>query len=547
MSEQSGFYGKRRKWYSWGYEDEGISPAEVKEMAVRVGQRLGIDEPEVLPDPTLDDIELRDPRISVPASLSNICTTEKWDRVFHSYGKSFKDLTRIYKRDFDNPPDVIAYPRNESEVAAVLDWCGDKGYAAIPYGGGSSVTDGFTCPEDYSGAVIIDLGNMNQVLEVDPVSRCALIQAGTLGPSLEDQLKPHGLTLRHIPQSWEFSSLGGWIATRSSGHYATHLTHIDDMVESLRVVTPRGTVENRRLPGSGAGPDPDRMFIGSEGSMGIITQAWMRLQGRVTFRANATIAFDTFYQGANAVRQITQAGLFPANCRYLDEQDARFYGAGDGTKSVLLLGFESADHPVDAWLERGVEICQDHGGKVLTKTGSDEDALKSSRSGAQGSWRKQFRYLPRLMHTRAAMGIVSFTFETAYTWDKFEEVDTEIMRRVSQAQKEITGGGVVCRRFSFLYPDGPAPYYSVVAPSNHDKSLEHYQALSDVASDALSELGATITHHHAVGRSFRPWYDKEADPLYRDMLAGAKNAVDPDWIMNPGMLLDRSNHLKIVG
>ena len=547
MTEQAGYYGKRRKWHSWGYEDEVISQAEVKEMAVRVGKRLGIDEPVVLSDPTLEEIELRESRISIPASLSSFCNSDKWDRVSHSYGKSFKDLTRIFRRDFTNPPDVIAYPRNEAEVAAVLDWCGDNGYAAIQYGGGSSVTDGFTAPEDCDGSVIIDLGNMNQVLEVDPVSRCALIQAGTLGPSLEDQLKPHGLTLRHIPQSWEFSSLGGWIATRSSGHYATHLTHIDDMVQSLRVVTPRGTIENRRLPGSGAGPDPDRLFIGSEGSLGIITQAWMKLQGRVVFRANATITFDTFYQGAAAIRQITQAGLFPANCRYLDAQDAQFYGAGDGTKSVLLLGFESADHPVDVWLERGVEICQDHGGEVVTKTGSGGDALKSSRSGAQGNWREQFRYLPRLMHTRAAMGVVSFTFETAYTWDKFEAVDTEIIRRVSEAQKALTGGGIVCRRFSFLYPDGPAPYYSVVAPSTHETSLEHYQALSDVASDAISELGATITHHHAVGRSFRPWYDKEVDPLFRDMLAGAKNAVDPDWIMNPGMLLDRSNHLKIVG
>ena len=246
MTEQAGYYGKRRKWHSWGYEDEVISQAEVKEMAVRVGKRLGIDEPVVLSDPTLEEIELRESRISIPASLSSFCNSDKWDRVSHSYGKSFKDLTRIFRRDFTNPPDVIAYPRNEAEVAAVLDWCGDNGYAAIPYGGGSSVTDGFTAPEDCDGSVIIDLGNMNQVLEVDPVSRCALIQAGTLGPSLEDQLKPHGLTLRHIPQSWEFSSLGGWIATRSSGHYATHLTHIDDMVQSLRVVTPRGTIENRR-------------------------------------------------------------------------------------------------------------------------------------------------------------------------------------------------------------------------------------------------------------------------------------------------------------
>lgn len=548
MVEQRGYYGKPRKFYSWGYEGEEISPEEVRKMADRMAQRLGMDELEVLPDPTIDEIELKKPAIKIPKSLSYFCTSDKWDRVMHSYGKSFRDMTKIYRRQFDNPPDVVAYPATEAEITSLLDWCGENNYAAIPFGGGSSVTDGFSPPEggEYAGSVCIDLGNMNRVLEVDDVSNAALIQAGTLGPSLEEQLKPHGLTLRHIPQSWEFSSLGGWIATRSSGHYATHLTHIDDMVESLRVVTPAGTLENRRLPGSGAGPDPDRMFIGSEGSMGIITEAWMKLQGRVKFRANATIAFDTFYKGAAAVRQITQAGLFPANCRYLDELDARFYGAGDGKHSMLMLGFESADHPVDAWLDRAVEICQDHGGDVQVRAGSGDDALKSSRSGAQGSWRNQFRYLPRLMHTRAAMGIVSFTFETAYTWDKFEAVDTEILRRVREAQKEIMGGGVVCRRFSFLYPDGPAPYYSVVAPSTLERSLEDYEALSNAASDALSELGATITHHHAVGRNFRPWYDKEIDPLVRKMMAGAKNEIDPNWIMNPGLLIDRPAHFRIV-
>lgn len=549
MSEQkSGFYGKKRKFWSWGYEGEVISGQEIEDMAQRVRDRLGIQDIEVHKTPTLDDIELKPSRVKIPTSLESTCTDEKWDRVFHTYGKSFKDMTLIFRREFGNAPDVVAYPRNEEEVAAVFDWCGDKGYACIPYGGGSSVTSGFVAPEDdaYNGVVVVDLGNLNQVLEVDEVSRCARIQGGTLGPSLEEQLKPHGLTLRHIPQSWEFSSLGGWIATRSSGHYATHLTHIDDMVQSLRVVTPTGTLENRRLPGSGAGPDPDRMFIGSEGTLGIITEAWMKLQGRVKFRANASISFPSFYQGAKAVRQITQAGLYPANARYLDEQDAKFYGAGDGTNSILLLGFESADHPVDAWLERGLEICQDFGGTVTDKADSTSNALENSRSGPQGNWRHQFRYLPRLMHTRAAMGIVSFTFETAYTWDKFEEADTEIVKRVREAQKQITGEGIVCRRFSFLYPDGPAPYYSVMAPSSHANSLEAYQALSEAASDALMDVGATITHHHGVGRSFRPWYDKEVDPLYRKAFGAVKKELDPKWIMNPGLLIDRPKGLKII-
>jgi alkyldihydroxyacetonephosphate synthase len=324
------------------------------------------------------------------------------------------------------------------------------------------------------------------------------------------------------------------------------------MVESLRVVTPTGTLENRRLPGSGAGPDPNRIFIGSEGTLGIITEAWMRLQGRVKFRANAAISFKSFYEGAKAVRQITQAALFPANCRYLDELDAKFYGAGDGTESVLLLGFESADHPVDAWLDRGIEICQDFGGTVKQRAGTSDNALETSRSGAQGNWRHQFRYLPRLMHTRAAMGIVSFTFETAYTWDKFEALDTEIMRRIREVQKKELGGGIICRRFSFLYPDGPAPYYSIMAPSTHANSLEAYTLLHDVASNALMELGGTCTHHHAVGKTFREFYDMEADPTFKRVLGAVKTELDPNWMLNPGLLLDRPKGakappLKIVG
>ena len=180
-------------------------------------------------------------------------------------------------------------------MVALLDWCDGAGAIAIPYGGGSSVVGGVEAPCDdrYAGAVSIDLSRLGRVLEIDRTSRAARIQAGVLGPALEDQLRPHGLTLRHFPQSFEVSSLGGWIATRSGGHFATLYTHIDDFVESLRVVPPSGTIESRRLPGSGAGPSPDRMFIGSEGILGVITEAWMRLQDRPKFRAATAVTFAT--------------------------------------------------------------------------------------------------------------------------------------------------------------------------------------------------------------------------------------------------------------
>ena len=187
--------------------------------------------------------------------------------------------------------------------------------AVIPFGAGSSVVGGVepAVGDAYAGAVSLDLRRLDRVLEVDATSRAARIQGGIRGPAIEAALKPHGLAIRHYPQSFEFSTLGGWIATRSGGHFATLYTHIDDFVESLRTITPAGAMESRRLPGSGAGPSPDRMMIGSEGSLGVITEAWMRLQGRPRFRADAVFGFPDFFAAARAVRAVAQAGLYPSN------------------------------------------------------------------------------------------------------------------------------------------------------------------------------------------------------------------------------------------
>ena len=227
----------------------------------------------------LEAIELPAPRLQPPDSLAEIVSDDRRERVSHALGKAYRDVVRGFRGEIPNPPDLVARPRDESEVAQVLEWCADAGAAAIPYGGGTSVVGGVEprLDADYEGAVTLDIGALDRVLEVDEVSRAARIQAGTLGPSLNEQLAAHGLTLRHFPQSFEYSTLGGWIATRAGGHFATVWTHIDDLVESVRAITPVGAWESRRLPGSGAGPSPDRMLIGSEGILGVITEAWVRV------------------------------------------------------------------------------------------------------------------------------------------------------------------------------------------------------------------------------------------------------------------------------
>ena len=532
---------KVRKFWGWGYEGEGPSRDQQEQMAKTLAAMFELDDLAVADPPTIDELRLRPPRLDPPASLAPLCTTDPVERAGHTYGKSFRDVVRAFRREFAHPPDVVAVPRTEAEVADVLDWCGDAGAAAIPYGGGSSVVGGVECPvdDDYRGAVTIDLGNLDRVLEVDRTSRAARIQAGVYGPALEDQLRPHGLTLRHFPQSFECSTLGGWIATRSGGHYATLYTHIDDFVESMRVVTPRGVVESRRLPGSGAGPSPDRLFLGSEGILGVITEAWMRLQDRPRFRASAVARFPTFEQGAEAARALAQSGLYPTNCRLLDATEAMITGTDDGSAHVLLMAFESADHPLEPWIARAAELARDYGGDV------PDDALRTrtddagSREGSAGAWRNAFLRAPYTRDAMVAMGTVNETFETASTWDRFGALYDDVMRAVRGALAEIAApNGVVTCRFTHVYPDGPAPYFTVIAPGRPGAQLEQWAVVKEAASEVLVRHGATITHHHAVGRDHRPWYDRQRPALFAEALRSAKATLDPRATLNPGVLID---------
>jgi alkyldihydroxyacetonephosphate synthase len=487
--------------------------------------------------PRLADIALHAPRLTPPAALAGFCSSAPYDRAQHTYGKSYPDYVRGLAGDYAAAPDVVAYPSTEAEVAAVLDWAGGAEALLTPFGGGSSVVGGVEPRVDdgrYKAAVTLDLRRMGEVKEVDKTSRAARIEAGAFGPALEAQLKPHGLTLRHFPQSFEYSTLGGWIATRSGGHFATLMTHIDDLVESLRVVTPAGTVETRRLPGSGAGPSPDRLFIGSEGILGIITEAWMRLQDKPRFRAGGAVRFKDFFTAARALRVISQAGLYPANCRILDPEEAYNTGAGDGRAAIMVLAFESGDHPVDPWMKRALEACADQGG-----TPENAERPDAYREGAAGLWRNAFIRMPYARERMVPRAIIADTFETAITWERFEAFHDKVKAATEQAIRDATGrqGQVTCR-FTHVYPDGPAPYFSFHALGRHGQLIEQWQAIKNAASDALIAAGGTITHHHAVGRDHRPWYDKQRPELFAAALKAAKQKLDPRGILNPGVLID---------
>lgn len=547
---------RSESFWAWGYADRLAGDAERQAMGGMMSALLGGARFALLPVPSIDDITLPRPRVAVPDALAGFCSTAPLDRASHTYGKSYRDLVRGLAGDFAVAPDLVARPRDEGEVAAALDWCSQARVACIPFGGGTSVVGGVegAVGDGFAGVLSLDLRGLDRVLEIDEVSRAARIQAGATGPVLEAQLAAAGLSLRHYPQSFEHATLGGMIATRSGGHFATLYTHIDDLVESLRMLTPRGACESRRLPGSGAGPSPDRWMMGSEGILGVITEAWMRVQARPRWRSSASVKFRDFWDGAHAVRQIAQAGLYPANCRLLDGREAMIHQVAVDGASVLLLGFESADHPVGGAMARALEIARARGGQCPGARESDAGAGQgqgqaqaatipdSGRAAEAGSWRQAFFEAPYRLNTLVSIGAVVDTFETACTWDRFEALHRAVIADVRQAMKRACGGGLISCRFTHVYPDGPAPYYTFLAPGHADGTaasrLAQWAEIKQAASEALLRHGATITHHHAVGRVHRPWYDRQRPALFAEALRAAKATLDPAGVLNPGVLVD---------
>jgi alkyldihydroxyacetonephosphate synthase len=526
--------------WGWGYADKFPDQGTRKSMGEQVGQMLGLHACEPSDPAPFDGIHLAPPRLTPPASLAEFCSADKRQRMTHTYGKSFIDLVRGFEGDYRSAPDIVAIPRNEAEINGVLDWAASANAAVIAFGGGTSVVAGIEpkVTANYQATISLDTRAMGRVLEVDPVSRAARIQAGATGPALEQQLAPHGVTLRHYPQSFEFSTLGGWIATRSGGHYATMHTHIDDFVESLRMLTPAGVMETRRLPASGAGPSPDRLMIGSEGILGVITEAWMRVQHKPRYRSSASMRFIEFNSAVDAVRTIAQAGLYPANCRLLDAREGALHAVTTDGSAVLLLGFESADHAPDAAMDRAVAIAKRFGGTCPDGVVKRDTAPTPNAEDAAENWKQAFFEAPYLQNTMVSLGMIADTFETACTWDRFETLHTAVIENVRAAMKRVCGKGFISCRFTHVYPDGPAPYYTFIAPSRPGGQIEQWAEIKKAASDTLITHGATITHHHAVGRTHRPGYDRQRSDLFAKALAAAKKSVDPGGILNPGVLIE---------
>lgn len=528
---------RRMKHWGWGYEDDPDTPqAIIDNVEKYFARRFEISEFRPTPIPDLTEAIIAAPRLPIPERFREFCTSDKIERARHAIGRSFLDYVTIFSNRYEYAPDVVAFARSERDIEEIYDWAAQANAAVIPFGGGTSTSGGVEpiVGGGYDGVITVDMRQFNRILEVDPISQSARIQGGTTGAEIESELKKTGHSLRHYPQSLQHSTLGGWIATRSAGHFATLHTRIDDYVENVRVVAPAGTIETRRMPPDGAGPDPDRLFLGSEGGLGIITEAWMRIQKRPRFRASVAVFFDDFLRGCEAIRIISQSGLNPSNMRIIDAEEARVNYVSTRGQSILFLGFESADHPVTPAMDRALEICTDFGGDF------DREVLlrpNSNLHAEQGRWRDIFVETGYYREITTPRSIIFGIMETSITWDKFPTVYNSVKDAVNAAMVEATGrsGSLSCR-FSYVYPDGPAPYWSFYCLGNPADMKRQWKHVKEAATNVFLKHGGSVTHHTSVGRDNTTWYEQQTNPLFRSVLRAAKSTFDPAGLMNPGVV-----------
>ncbi|HJR37330.1 MAG TPA: FAD-binding oxidoreductase [Nocardioidaceae bacterium] len=452
-------------------------------------------------------------------------------RVRHTRGKSTPDLLRMRAGDAADAPDAVVLPRDHGQVAGLVEWCSDRRVALVPFGGGTSVVGGLAARrEGYAGVVAVDLQRLDQLIAVDPESGTATLGAGVLGPRAETLLAEHGLTLGHFPQSFEYASIGGFAATRSSGQASSGYGRFDDLVVGLTVATPIGTLDLGTAPASAAGPDLREVVLGSEGAFGVITAVRVRIRPIPPVRHYEGWQFASFRDGARALRQLAQTGNAPTVLRLSDEAETAINLARPtevGGESVggclMIVGFEG-DHDHVEHSRAAVTTC-------LNGLGGTSLGEESGSSWAQGRFAG-----PYLRDALLDVGVLVETLETATFWSNLATVYDAVRTAL---EKTLTAQGtppIVLCHISHVYETGASLYFTVAARQTEDP-LAQWAAAKTATSDAIRAAGATITHHHAVGQDHKPWLAQEIGPVGVEILRAVKDRLDPAGVLNPGVLV----------
>jgi len=550
------------KWWGWGLESKTYPLDDKPQFWPYLLKTLRLAELRECPRVTYEQVRLPAPRLDGRtlarlkrvAGVANV-STQKRDRLTHSLGKSYLDLLSLRRGIIRSPPDAVVYPEDEGEVAELLDFAQANRISVVPFAGGSSVVGGVEPARrrGFKGAITLDLRAMNHVVDVDPVSLTATVETGISGPELEEALNRKGFTLAHFPQSFQFSALGGWIATRSAGQVSTKYGKIEDMVESLTLVSPSGRLETRAVPASASGPELKQLLIGSEGTLGVITKAKLRIKRLPEVRKYEGLMFKSFRDGINAIRETMQSGLIPAMMRLSDpyetevslvlaseprrltEKVTRKFGLwmlerlgyASPRACMMILGVEGDAASAKAERQVAVRACKRNGAFAIG-------------SAAGRTWLNERFELPYLRDILLDHCILVDTLETATTWNRLETLHGAVKSSIEDALAGMGASGVAFAHVSHAYPDGASLYFTIIAPQVKGREAQQWLRMKKAATNCIMRNGGTLSHHHGIGKDHAPWIRQELGADGLDVLRAVKRQLDPKGIMNPGKLLESS-------
>lgn len=553
-----GSYETKTRWWGWGDVNKTYPVEERPTYVPFLEEKLGIEVREVrTPDPDIEAVELRETRLPAGALeyLGKIVgednvSTGRYDRVLRGVGKSYRDCVRARALEIPNPPDAVAFPGSEQEVADILKLAEAEGFSVVPYCGGSSVVGGIE-PFDgpHAASVTVDLRRMNRMISFDARSMTARFEAGIWGPELEEKLAGKGLYLGHAPESFLFSGLGGWIASRGAGRQSTGYGKIEDMIESVRMVTPRGVIETRVVPAAATGPDLDRVICGSEGTLGIITEAVMKVRPLPEVYDYRGLLFKRFEGGVEAVREMLQKGHVPETIRISDAEESSMAlhvrkPSSDPNKEKLMRGALGLLARMGYSFETGAfSVLGCEGKKVEVSGRMKQIQTICRRNGAvplgKGAGREWYhgRYdHPYLRDIMFGWGVMTDTLETSTTWDNIIPLYHSVKSAIRGALADYDSRSIVTCHLSHSYRTGSSLYFIFLGKIARGREIEQWEHLKERAGEAIEENGGTITHHHGVGYEHAPWMEREYGPQGMELLRGMKKALDPAGIMNPGKL-----------
>jgi alkyldihydroxyacetonephosphate synthase len=548
------------KWWGWGYEGVEFSDGDKPDLAPFIAESIGVDVRRRIVAPArFDQLDIPDSRL--PADLrvaleeavaGPYVSTEALDRVIHARGKSLRDLIRQRRGDFARLPDVVVRPGGEDEIAATVQAALRADAVVIPFGGGSSISGSLEAPADEIRPVIsVDLERLDRVLDIDAGSRLARVQAGVFGPHLEEQLAALGYTFGHFPDSFAHSTLGGWIATRSSGMQSDRYGDIADMVKGLRVVTPSGTLVIRPVPATSTGPSVRQMVLGSEGRLGIITEATVHVRRIPKQRKILGYLFPTFADGLAAMRDLAASEFSASVTRVSDANETQFSFAmrvsptladkaqsaalkaylarrlGFDTRRMCLsfIGYEGSERHVASQRRAVGRLVKRHGGLCI---GSGPGALYDQK-------KFDIPYIRDFLLDRGAPGDVS---ETATTWSNLMPLYDAVTAAANDAFAELGVQGYVMCHLSHSYHAGACLYFTFAfGASGQDDMLGEYEVVKSAIQQAFVDNGATLSHHHAVGTEHAQWLQEDVSAPGVAMLNALFDGTDPGRHLNPGKIV----------